>query len=203
VSGKFSKVIYVGGEKTSLNDLKRLKSGSINLFGSSAETLFGKKPAGKRDGVLITISQSGKISQLVRSSAIKASRDWQSATETIATTGMVKVSTSTETAITQFTSAFKPTWTLRLAGAGASRVTFGNKLTYLAFTSTSKISGVTGWKPTTPGLVVLAFDSKGAIKSAYNFPGLTTPISLSYSLERGVTGLALSAKNTVSIFQLN
>ena len=203
VSGKFSKVINIGTALTSINDISRVKSGSVNIYGSSSESLAGKKRVGTRDGILMTISATGKITQLVRSSASKATRDWQSATSTYATTGSVKVAATTESAITQFTSAFKPVWTLRIPSTGESRIAYGNKLTYLAFTSKSKITGITGWKPTQPTLVLIAFDSKGVIKAAYSFPGLTSPIFLEYSQERGVTGLALGAKNTVSIFQLN
>lgn len=203
LAGKFSKVINIGTALTIFNEISRTKSGLVNIYGSSSETLAGKKRVGTRDGILMTISSAGKITQLVRSSAGKATRDWQSATNTYATTGSVRVSSTIESAITQFTSAFKPVWTLRLPSTGESRITYGNKLTYLAFTSKTKITGITGWKPSQPTLMLIAFDSKGDMKAAYSFPGLTSPISLEYSQERGVTGLAFGAKNTVSIFQLN
>jgi hypothetical protein len=108
----------------------------------------------------------------------------------------------TESAITKFTSTFSPTWTLRLPSAGASRSLSANGNSYLAFTSRGLISGITGWKPTSPSLLVLTFDSKGVMKAATALPGLVTPLSLHYSVNRGVVGLAAGGDGTVSIFTL-
>lgn len=202
ISGSFGKIIPIGTSKTELNAVTRFSDGSSSIFGSSSETLAGKKVAGLRDGVLIKISKSGAITSLVRSSASKASRSWISGDSAHLVSGPVITGKSVETAITKFTTAFKPTWTLRLASIGPSSTLSANGNSYLAFTSRSAITGVTGWKPLAPSLLVVTFDSKGVIKAATALPGLVRPLSLAYSPARGVTGLATAADGTVSIFTL-
>ena len=201
-SGVFGKVITIGTSKSELNSVARNSDGSTSIFGSSAETLAGKKVAGVRDGILIKVSKTGAITSLVRSSALKASRSWISGDSSYLVSGPVITGKVTESAITKFTSAFSPTWTLRLPSTGASTTLSANGNSYLAFTSRGSISGITGWKPTAPSLLVLTFDSKGVIKAATALPGLLTPLSLQYSPARGVVGLATGADGTVSIFTL-
>ena len=201
-SGTFGKLISIGSSKTELNALSRNPDGSISLFGSSAETLAGKKVAGIRDGVLIKLSKSGSITSLVRSSAAKASRSWISGDSSHLVSGPVVTGKSVETAVTKFTTTFSPSWTLRIPSTGASATITANGNSYLAFTSRSAITGISGWKPSQPSLLVITFDSKGVMKAATALPGLVTPISLHYSSARGVVGLASSADGTVSIFTL-
>jgi len=201
-SGTIGKLIAIGTSKTELNALSRNSDGSISLFGSSAETLAGKKVAGIRDGVLIKLSKSGSITSLIRSSAVKASRSWISGDSSHLLSGPVVTGKNVETAITKFTTAFSPSWTLRIPSAGASATITANGNSYLAITSRSAITGISGWKPTQPSLLVITFDSKGVMKAATALPGLVTPISLHYSSARGVVGLASSADGTVSIFTL-
>ena len=201
-SGLFGKIITIGTSKSELNAVTRNSDGSTSIFGSSAETLAGKKVAAIRDGILIKVSKSGAITSLVRSSAIKASRSWLSGDSSNLVSGPVITGKVFETAITKFTSAFAPTWTFRVPGAGASTTLSANGNSYLAFTSKSSISGITGWKPTAPSLLVITFDSKGVMKAVTALPGLVTPIALQYSPARGVVGLASGADGTVSIFTL-
>jgi hypothetical protein len=201
-SGVFGKVITIGSSKSELNSVARNSDGSTSIFGSSAETLAGKKVAGVRDGVLIKVSKSGAITSLVRSSALKASRSWISGDSSNLVSGPVVTGKVTESAVTKFTSTFSPAWTLRLPSTGTSTTLSANGNSYLAFTSRSAISAITGWKPTAPSLLVLTFDSKGVIKAATALPGLITPLSLQYSPARGVVGLASGADGTVSIFTL-
>jgi hypothetical protein len=201
-ANQFGKVILIGTSKTELNSVARNSDGSSSIFGSSAETLVGKKVAGIRDGILLKISKSGSITSLVRSSAIKASRSWISGDSSHLVTGPVITGKVTETAVTKFSSTFAPTWTSRYSSTGPSVSVSANGNSYLAFTSKSSIAGITGWKPSAPALLVITFDSKGVIKAATALPGLITPISLAYSPVRGVTGLASSADGTVSIFTL-
>ena len=201
-SGTFSKMISIGTSKTELNALSRNSDETLSLFGSSSETLAGKKVAGIRDGVLIKLSKSGAITSLVRSSALKASRSWISGDAAHLLSGPVVTGKSAETAITKFTTKFVPSWTLRVPSTGASTTLTANGNSYLALTSRSAITGVSGWKPIQPSLLVITFDSKGVMKAATALPGLVTPISLHYSSVRGVVGLASSADGTVSIFTL-
>lgn len=201
-SGVFGKLVFLGSSKTEFNTVVRNSDGTSSVYGSSAETLAGKKLAGIRDGVLIKVSKTGAITSLVRSSALKASRSWISADSSYLVSGPVITGKVTETAITKFTSAFAPSWTLRLPSVGPSATLTANGNSYLAFTSRSAITGISGWKPNQPSLLVLTFDSKGVIKAATALPGLVAPISLAYSPTKGVVGLASASDGTVSIFTL-
>ena len=201
-SGAFGKLISIGTSKTELNAIARNSDGSLSIFGSSAETLAGKRVAGIRDGVLIKLSKSGSITSLVRSSVLKGSRSWISGDSANLLSGPVITGKSVETAITKFNTAFAPTWTLRVPSTGASTTLSANGNSYLALTSRGPITGISGWKPSQPSLLVITFDSKGVMKAATALPGLVNPISLHYSTARGVTGLASDADGTVSIFTL-
>lgn len=200
--GTFSKVFSFGSSKTIINSVVRQGDNSSFLFGSSSETLGGKKVAGKRDGVLIKMSKSGAITTVVRSSANGATRSWNSATQSNLLSGHVIANRVTEVAITKFTSSFTPSWTARYPSNGASLVASGPNNSYLAFTSRSAIPGINLWKPTAPALILLTFDKKGTIKAAHAFPGLVTPLNLQISRERGVIGLASSSDGAISIFTL-
>jgi hypothetical protein len=201
-SGAFSKVISIGTAKTIINSVVRQSDSSSFLFGSSAETLGGKKVAGKRDGVLIKLSKSGAITTVVRSSANGAVRSWNSATQTNLLSGHVITNKVTEVAVTKFSSNFLPSWTARFPSTGSSIAVSGGANSYLAFTTRSVIPGINLWKPTAPSLLLLTFDGKGVIKAAHAFPGLVTPINLQFTRERGVIGLASSSDGAISIFTL-
>ena len=202
VAGVFGKVVTIGTAKTELNAVARNSDGTTTIFGSSAESLVGKKLAGIRDGILMKVSKTGAVTSLVRSSANKASRSWVSGDAGNFVSGPVITGKVIETAVTKFTPAFAPTWTMRLPSKGPSATLTANGNFYLAVTSKSTVTGIAGWKPTTPSLLVITFDSKGVMKAATALPGLVTPISLAYSPIRGVTGMASSADGTVSIFTL-
>lgn len=201
-SGIFGKPIYIGNGRSEINTVIRNSDGSATLFGSSAEKLAGKNLAGLRDGFLMKISKSGKITSIVRSSANRASRSWISGDSANLLSGPVITGKSIETAITKFNSSFLPTWTLRIPSTGVSTTLTANGNSYLAITSRSPITGIAGWRPVQPALLVITFDKKGVIKAATALPGLVRPISLHYSKERGVVGLAGSSDGTVSIFTL-
>lgn len=201
-SGTFGKILYIGTAKSELNVVARNSDGSSTIFGSSSETLAGKKVAGIRDGVLVKVSKTGAITSLIRSSANGASRSWLSGDASILTSGPVIAGKSIESAITKFNSKFAPTWTLRVPSAGPSLSLSANGNSYLAFTSRGSITGISSWKPSKPSLLVLTFDSKGALKAATALPGLVKPLALQYSAARGVIGLASAADGTVSIFTL-
>jgi hypothetical protein len=203
LQGAFSKPIYIGTSKTSLNAITRQADGSLSIFGTSSENLGGKKLIGVRDGILLKISKSGAISSVVRSSAPKADRSWISADSTLALTGYVKTGKNIETAFTKFSTAFVPTWTLRVPSTGTSVVTSGGGSTFGAFTSRSALAGVTGWKPATPTLLLMTFDNKGVITSAYSSPDLADPLSLSYSKELGLIGLAKTKNQSVTLFTIS
>ena len=201
-TGVFAKPVFIGSNKTALNAVVRSPDGSVNLFGESSETLGGKKLAGARDGILVKVSKTGAITNVVRSSAIKAQRSWLAADSTLALTGYVKSGKVIESAFTKFNSSFAPTWTLRIPSSGVSTVLTAAGTTYGALSSNSVIKGVTGWRPTTPTLLLTTFTTKGVMTGAYADSQLSAPISLVYSKDLGLCGLARGSGESVSIFRL-
>ena len=201
-TGVFGKVLPIGTSKTALNTVVRHTDGSVSVFGSSAETLAGKKLAGARDGVLIRVSKTGAIASVIRSSAPKANRAWLSADSTLALTGFVKSGKIIESAFTKFTMAFAPTWTMRVPSLGTSTVLTSANTTYGAISSNSAVTGVIGWKPTSASVLLLALSNKGVIAGAYGSSEISEPMSLSYSTELGLVGLAKTATQTVALFKL-
>lgn len=201
-AGTFGKMISIGTSKTALNAVVRNSDGTVSLFGSSAEALAGKKLAGLRDGVLIKVSKTGAIATVVRSSAPKADRAWLAADSSLALTGYVKSGKVAESAFTKFTSAFAPTWTLRTPSTGSSLILSAGKATYGALGSNSAVAGVSGWRPTAPSVLLLALDSKGVLTSAFGSSEISEPISLVYSKELGLVGLAKNSSQGTSLFKL-
>lgn len=167
LNGKFSTSKTIGTAKSAFTSIIRNNDGSAQIYGSSSESLGGKKLVGLRDGILAKVNKSGALTSVVRSSANRATRSWQSVTSTYFTVGDVKVSGKNESAFTKFNSSFTPTWTLRLPSQGAQLAAIGaNGGHYALFNSTSTIPGVTGWKPSAASQIILRFDSKGAITQA-------------------------------------
>lgn len=167
LAGKFSKVVTIGTAKSSLTSIFRNADGSAQLYGSSAQTLGGVARVGTRDGILAKVSKSGSLTTVVRSSANRATRNWQSATSTYFLTGEVKVGGKSESAFTKFNSSFSPVWTLRLPSqSNIAAATGPNGSHYALFNSTSAIPRVTSWRPTNPTPLVLRFDTKGVITQA-------------------------------------
>lgn len=201
-TGVFAKPLFIGTNKSALNAVVRSPDGSVNLFGESSETLGGKKLAGTRDGILVKVSKTGAITSVVRSSAIKAQRSWLAADSTLTLTGYVKSGKVIESAFTKFNSSFAPAWTMRIPSTGSSTVLTAAGTTYGALSSNSSIKGVTGWKPTSPTLLLATFTSKGVMTGAYADSQLSAPISLVYTKELGLCGLARGSADSISIFRL-
>ena len=201
-AGEFSQQASIGTSKTTINTVVRNSDGSSSLFGSSTETLGGKKLAGVRDGVLVKVSKAGAIASVVRSSAIKGDRSWLSSDSSLLLSGYVKVGKTTETAITKFTSTFVPTWTIRFASTGQSRAITGAGISYAAMGSKSAIASITGWKPSKAQLLVVVFDAKGVMTSAFGSSELSEPLALAYSKELGIVGLALNADQSPAVFRI-
>ncbi len=200
-NGAFGKILYIGSSKTVLNAVVRNIDGSASVFGYSTETLGGKKLAAKQDGVLIKVSKSGSLTSVVRSSAINAMRSWLSADSNFLLSGYVKVGKKTESAITKFTPAFAPAWTIRVPSTGDSLAITAGKNSLAAINSNTPVASLIGWSPTKPSLLLLSFDTKGLITSAKGSSDLSTPLALSYSKEIGAVGLAKSADGSVTLFK--
>jgi hypothetical protein len=182
IKGEFSKELKIGTAKTKLNSVVRLGDGTVNLFGSSTETLAGKKLVGREDGVLIKVSKTGAISSVVRSSAPRALRSWTSATSTLFLTGSVKSGTTSESAITKFTSSFAPTWTTRIASTGATLAANGpNKSFYVGLEPTAAIKGLSPIKLVKGQSFILQFDSKGLLVGAFSAAEMNAAKAIAYS----------------------
>ena len=181
LSGKFSATKVLGTSKSSFASIVRNTDGSAQIYGASSETLGGKKLVGLRDGILAKVNKSGAITTVVRSSANRATRSWQSATSSYFLIGDVKTSGKNESAFTKFNSSFGPTWTLRLPSQGAQLAAIGaNGGHYALFNSTSSIPGVTAWKPSTATPIVIRFDSKGVITQALKSAQVKSATSMAY-----------------------
>jgi hypothetical protein len=132
---------------------------------------------------------------VVRSSAPKALRSWTSATSTLFLTGSVKSGTSTESAITKFSSSFAPTWTTRIASTGVQLAANGpNKSFYVALEPTAAIKGLAPVKLAKGQSAILQFDSKGLLIAAFTSTDLTQVKSLSYSQ---IGGLFIDSANGI------
>jgi hypothetical protein len=197
LSGKFSAATVIGTSKSSFTSILRNSDGSAQIYGASSETLGGKKLVGVRDGILAKINKSGALTTVVRSSANRATRSWQSATSSYFLIGDVKVGGKNESAFTKFNSSFAPTWTLRLPSQGAQLAAVAaNGNHYALFNSTSSIPGVTGWKPSTPTPIVLRFDSKGVITQALKASQVTGAKTMAH-----IAGVGIVIVSQTGIFK--
>ena len=197
LAGKFSTAKTIGTAKSAFTSIVRNSDGSAQIYGSSSETLGGKKLVGVRDGILAKVNKSGALTSVVRSSANRATRSWQSATSSYFLVGDVKVSGKNESAFTKFNSSFAPTWTFRFPSQGAQLAAVAaNGNHYALFNSTSSISGVTGWKPSTPTPIVLRFDSKGVITQALKASQVTGAKAMTH-----IAGVGIVIVSQAGIFK--
>jgi hypothetical protein len=197
-TGMFGKLVQIGSLSTTADAVVRHADGSFTVAGSSGETLAGKKVAGLTDGVLIKISKALKITSVVRSSAVKGKRIWNSATTTLLLGGEVVAGAKTETAITKFSSSFAPTWTYRFPASGPA-VTVGS--IHALFVSTGPTAQL-NWNPRVATPLLLTFDTKGVVIAADSGPvGQKEVLGAVLSKELGLLVVTASA-DTVSIFTL-
>ncbi len=200
LAGKITKPVFIGTQATNLEAVIRHSDGSLTVTGSSTETLGGKKLAGKTDGVIIKLSKANKIVSVVRSSAPKALRSWNSATPTLLLSGEVSTGTKIESAVTKFSNSYLPIWTYRFPSTGISFVAGS---TYAFIQSTGVITQLANWAPKTPQPLLLSFDTKGVITSAYSAPiSQKQLLGLYASKDLGLLCITSSA-DAISIFTLN
>ena len=198
--GKISKPIFIGTDATNFESVIAHSDGTLTLMGSSSETLGGKKLVGKIDGVIVKISKAGKVLNVVRSSAPKASRSWNSASSTLLLAGDVVTGTKIESAVTKFSNSYVPTWTYRFPSTGTA---FTAGSTYAFLQSTSAITQLSNWSPKSPQALLLTFDSKGVISGGYSAPvDQKQVLGLYASKDLGLLCITSSAES-VSIFTLN
>jgi len=197
LGGKFTTAKPIGTAKSAFTSIIRNPDGSAQIYGSSSESLSGKKLVGVRDGILAKANKSGALTSVVRSSANRATRTWQSATATYFLVGDVKAGGKNESAFTKFNSSFAPTWTLRLPSQGAQLAAIGaSGAHYALFNSTSAIPGVTGWRPTSATPIVIRFDSKGAITQALKSSQVKSATSMAF-----IAGVGLVVVSQTGIYK--
>jgi hypothetical protein len=197
-AGLFSKILQIGSASTTADAVVRHLDGSFTVVGSSNETLAAKKVAGITDGVLIKISKALKITNVVRSSALKGKRIWNSASSTLLLGGEVVAGGKTESAITKFSTSFVPSWTYRFPSTGPA-ITIGS--TYALFVSTGATAQL-NWNPKVATPLLLTFNAKGVVVAADSGPiGQRDVLGAVLSKELGVLVVTSSA-DTVSIFTL-
>ena len=190
--GEFGKPLLIGAKSTTLDAVVRHSDSTLTVTGSSGETIGGKKLAGVIDGILVKISKTNTILKVVRSSAIKAERNWNSATSTLLLGGSVTTGSKIESAVTKFSSTYTPTWTYRFLSTGPV-FTLGS--TYAFFNSTGTIAQLSNWKPKKSQPILLTFDSKGLITSAYSAPvDQKEVIGLVKSKELGVLCMSVNSE---------
>jgi len=165
--GEFGKPLLIGAKSTVLDAVVRHSDSTLTVVGSSAETIGGKKLMGVIDGVIIRISKTNSVLKVVRSSAIKAERNWSSATSTLLLGGSVTTGSKIESAVTKFSNTYTPAWTYRFLSTGPV-FTLGS--TYALFKSTGAIAQLSNWSPKKAQPILLTFDSKGVITGAHSAP---------------------------------
>lgn len=204
LQGNFKKPVSIGAMKTELTSIIRNDDGSLHLFGSSSENLYGKKLAGKRDGILIKTSSAGKVLSVVRSSVSNGARVWSSSTPSNFLTGNVTTSSTSEIAITKFSSKFVPTWTTRISGSGKSIGVNGPRGSFFVALTPRKIKGLDKWVPAKGQSAIVVFNSQGIMTAAYSEPKLGSVIAAAFSKDSGIALLAQQrGSNQNSIFYLN
>ena len=154
------KPTYIGRNSTSVFAMARTTDGGVIAVGSSSDKLLNTSLKGKQDGFLAKIV-NGKLISVQRSSDIKATRSWRSATSNLLLGGY----SNSSAVITKFASNFQPTWTSRYPSNGAAFTATVGKLNYGAFVSTGAIKALPSWKRKN-AILLLTFDSKGVISAA-------------------------------------
>lgn len=202
IAGVCSTPIFIGTKDSSLDGVIRTSDGGQIIIGSSSETILDKKVQGLSDGIIVSVAKTGKISKVIRSSALNTSRIWSSATNTFFLGGEVITGKKIESSITKFSNTFTPTWTYRFASTGPVFNAVGpSKSHYSFFASTAVITNISGWNPKRASGLVIAVDSKGALMGAYSASALTQPRAVAYSKDLGLVVAGVSG-DTVSIFNL-
>lgn len=199
LNGSITKPILVGKTDTELNALVKKSDGSLVLLGSSSETIAKQVRKGVKDGIIVVMSQAGKISSVVRSSNSVSTRSWQSGTNSFFLGGDALGTGKKEAVVTKFASTLVPTWTMRLASSGPALTVDSSTTHFFLFPSVGAIAGVKGWKPSKASALTLSLDSKGVLNGAYGASAIATPMAIGYSRELGIVVLGRGPTG-VSIF---
>lgn len=197
LSGLMSKAIFLGKVDTELNALVKMGQNAVGIFGASSEPISGTKLLGKRDGIIASVSLTGKLGKVIRSSNSQSARSWQSATKSLFLGGDAVTGGRTEAVVTKFSATFLPVWTTRYPASSPAMTADGIISRFALFSSTSLIKGVKGWNPAKGGSLVMGFNPKGAITAAYRVAG--TPMAIGFTRDLGLVVLVRGPLG-VSIF---
>ena len=186
--------IVIGNSETSLRDLTLINK-EIYIVGLSKDSIMKLPLKGVADGIVLRASTSGAIKGAIRSSLPKTYRKWESVTSNLLQGG-ISIGRITEASVTQFnTTPGKfgvPVWSARFpAQSGALTAGVG-----ALFSSTGGISSLKSWKPKSPQLLLLTFDSKGTIRRGTTIAGGGSPVSFDYLKGLGY-GVISSLSNTM------
>ena len=195
LNGMIGKPLIVGKADTELNALAKMTNGSVALFGASSESLAGTKLVGIRDGIISSTTATGKMGKVIRSSNAKSARSWQSVSSKFFLGGDSLTSGKMEAVVTKFSSALRPTWTVRYPSSTPAITADGVTSYFALFSPTSVIPRIKGWK--VGSSLILAFDAKGALTGAHGITG--QPVSMGFSQELGLVVLSRGTLG-VSIF---
>ncbi len=201
LNGSFGKPVLVGKSDTELNALAKRSDGSLLLLGSSSETIAKQTRKGTKDGILVVVSQTGKVSSVVRSSNISSIRSWQSTTNSFFLGGDANTSGKNEAVVTKFSSTLVPTWTARFSSSSPAMTADSSTSHFLALSSVGAIAGLKGWKPSKASLLLVSLNAKGGLNGAYGAPQIAVPMAIGYSRELGIVVLG-RGQTGVSIFHV-
>jgi len=199
LNGTFSRSMILGKTDTELNAIAKKSDGSLVLLGSSSETIAKQGRKGAKDGIIVVVTPTEKISSIVRSSNISSTRSWQSATNSLFLGGDALGKTKTEAVVTKFGSTLVPSWTTRFDSRGPALTVDSPTSHFFVFPSIGAIAGVRGWKPSKPSALVLSLDSKGRVNGAYGASAIATPMAIGYSRDLGLVVLGRGPAG-VSVF---
>jgi hypothetical protein len=186
--------IVIGKSETSLRDLTLINK-EIYIVGLSRDSITKLPLKGVTDGIVLRASTSGAIKGAFRSSLPKTYRKWESVTSSLLQGG-ISIGKITEASVTQFNSSpgkfGVPVWSARFPARSGALTAGVSAL----FSSTGGISALTSWKPKSPQLLLLTFDSKGRIKSGTTINNGGSPVSFDYLKGLGY-GVISSLSNTM------
>lgn len=195
--GEYGLPVFIGKTSTTLDSVVRNIDGSTTVIGASAETIGGKKLTGIIDGIIVKLSKTNTILAVIRSSANKAKRNWNSATPTFLLGGEVITGKKIESAVTKFTQNYAPSWTYRFLSTGPA---FTQGSTYALFLSSGAIPQLNKWAPKVPQPILLKFNSKGSIIAASYAPSDQNEIiAITNAKDLGILCLTQNAQ-TISIY---
>ena len=186
--------LLIGNSETSLRDLTLINK-EIYIVGLSKDSIAKLPLKGVTDGIVLRASTSGAIKGAIRSSLPKTYRKWESVTSSLLQGG-ISIGKITEASVTQFNSSpgkfGVPVWSARFPSQSGALVAGASAL----FSSTGGISALKSWKPKSPQLLLLTFDSKGSIKSGTTINNGGSPVSFDYLKGLGY-GVISSLSNTM------